>query len=43
MVDLRQTTQTPASVCAALRNEPVRDLKEVIFLTKDGLSQPFRP
>jgi hypothetical protein len=43
VVDLRQTAQTQASVCAALRNEPVRNLKEVIFLTKDGLGQPFRP
>jgi hypothetical protein len=43
VVDLRQTTQTPASVRAALRNKPVRDLREVIFLTKDGLDQPFRP
>jgi hypothetical protein len=43
VVDLRQTTQTPASVRAALRNEPIRGLKEVILLTNEGLGQPFRP
>jgi Contact-dependent growth inhibition CdiA C-terminal domain len=43
VVDLRQTTQTQASVRAALRANPVPDLKEVIILTQEGLGQPFRP
>ena len=43
VVDLRQTTQTEASVRAILRAQPISGLKEVIVLTEHGLGQPFRP
>ena len=43
VVDLRGTTQTEASVRAAIRANPLRGVKEVMFLTKNGLSRPFRP
>lgn len=43
VVDLRGTTQTEASVRAAMRERPLSGVREVMFLTHDGLSRPFRP
>jgi len=43
VVDLRNTTQTEASVRAALRADPVEGLREVIIVTEEGVGQPFRP
>ena len=43
VVDLRDTTQTTSSLRAALRVNPIPGLKEVITVTANGLSQPFRP
>ena len=43
LVDLRGTSQTEATVRAALRAAPVRGLREVMVLTQDGLGRPFRP
>ena len=43
VVDLRRTTQTEASVRAALRADPVEGLREVIIVTEEGVGQPFRP
>ena len=43
VVDLRNTSQTEASLRAALRAKPIPGLREVITLTKDGLGRPFRP
>lgn len=42
-VDLRGTTQTEASVRAAIRADPLRDVTEVVFITDEGMGQPFRP
>jgi Contact-dependent growth inhibition CdiA C-terminal domain len=41
VVDLRGTTQTDASVRAALRADPVTRLKEVLTLTEAGLRRAF--
>ena len=41
VVDLRATTQTAESVRAALRDDPVQGLREVLILTKDGLGRAF--
>ena len=43
LVDLRGTTQTPASVRAAIREKPLQGVKEVMFFTNQGLAKPFRP
>ena len=43
VVDLRNTTQTEASVRAALRADAVEGLREVIIVTEEGVGQPFRP
>ena len=42
-VDLRGVGQTEAAVRAALRADPVPDLKEIAVITEDGLTHPFRP
>ena len=42
-VDLRNTTQTEASLRAYLRNNPIPGLKEVIVRTNEGYGRPFRP
>lgn len=42
-VDLRNTTQTEASLRAYLRANPIPGLKEVIIRTNEGFGRPFRP
>ena len=43
VVDLRNTTQTEASLRAALQAQPIPGLKEVIILNNDGFGKFFRP